>query len=369
MQRLAFLVLKPKRKTFGLTDEEAEEIETEVLEPFRRRFANLESYKQAFAKGVGREYPLDEHTRKILKDYQQHVLGLRDEDVAPIELEITSAKEAKYQKQVQIQKQLEKKEYENNLLRYEQEFTKAVQAQYPLDEYVRNGLKQQSLGLRDEDVERVEAPILSRKQAEYQKAKEEEAKYRKYEKKQPDKTTRSTKEGNRQETSSLITRQKFLKWAAGLVCASLVIAVVGRAVIQPGNEGIDYTKLRDLLAEKNWQAADEETDKVLSHEDIFTTFPCTDLRTIDRLWVESSKGRFGFSVQKQIFLDVGGTGSQSLGPSQSWNDMVERVGWKRLRQNNNPFQKSNYSSAPRGHLPSVGYNLTYEFNRLQTCKL
>jgi hypothetical protein len=52
----------------------AEEIETEVLESFRKRFANLESYKQAFAKAVEQKYPLDEHTLKILKDYQQDVL-------------------------------------------------------------------------------------------------------------------------------------------------------------------------------------------------------------------------------------------------------------------------------------------------------
>jgi formylglycine-generating enzyme required for sulfatase activity len=45
---------------------------------------------------------------KILKDYQQDVLGLRDEDVASIELEITSVKEAEYQKQLQIQRQQEK---------------------------------------------------------------------------------------------------------------------------------------------------------------------------------------------------------------------------------------------------------------------
>ncbi len=35
-------------------------------------------------------------------------------------------------------------------------------------------------------------------------------------------------------------------------------------------------------------------------------FPCTDLRTIDRLWVKYSKGHFGFSVQKEIYLSVGG---------------------------------------------------------------
>ncbi|MFN7412398.1 MAG: caspase, EACC1-associated type [Dolichospermum sp.] len=107
LNELAFLVLKPKRKTLGITDTKAEEIETEVLEPFRKRLANLQSYKQAFAKAVEQKYPLDEHTLKILKDYQQYILGLRDEDVASMELEITSVKKAEYQKQLQIQKQQE----------------------------------------------------------------------------------------------------------------------------------------------------------------------------------------------------------------------------------------------------------------------
>jgi formylglycine-generating enzyme required for sulfatase activity len=98
LSEFAFLVLKPKRKTLGITDTKAEEIETEVLEPFRRRLANLQSYKQAFAKAVEQKYPLDEHILNIFKDYQQD-LGLRDEDVASIELETTSVKEAEYQKQ------------------------------------------------------------------------------------------------------------------------------------------------------------------------------------------------------------------------------------------------------------------------------
>ena len=107
LKRIAIEVLKAKRKTLVITDAKAEEIETEVLEPFRRRLINLQSYKQYFAEEVEQQYPLDEHTLKILKDYQQDVLGLRDEDVASIELEITSVKEVEYQKQLQIQKQQE----------------------------------------------------------------------------------------------------------------------------------------------------------------------------------------------------------------------------------------------------------------------
>lgn len=82
--------------------------------------------------------------------------------------------------------------------------------------------------------------------------------------------------------------------------------------------GIDYTKLRGLVAQGKWKEADQETLLVmlkvagrekegwLRIEDI-EKFPCTHLRTIDTLWVEYSKGRFGFSVQKRIWESVGGT--------------------------------------------------------------
>ncbi|UUO14069.1 caspase, EACC1-associated type [Dolichospermum heterosporum] len=99
LKKIAILALTAKRKNLGITDAKAEEIETEVLEPFRRRLINLQSYKQYFAEEVEQQYPLDEHTLRILKDYQQDVLGLRDEDVESIKLEITSVKEAEYQKQ------------------------------------------------------------------------------------------------------------------------------------------------------------------------------------------------------------------------------------------------------------------------------
>jgi serine/threonine protein kinase len=80
--------------------------------------------------------------------------------------------------------------------------------------------------------------------------------------------------------------------------------------------GMDYINLRNLLAAKKWQEADEETQRVmlkvagreekgwLNIKDI-EKFPCEDLRTIDQLWVEYSNGSFGFSVQKRIYRSVG----------------------------------------------------------------
>ncbi|BAY94576.1 MULTISPECIES: caspase, EACC1-associated type [unclassified Tolypothrix] len=296
LSKLSYLILKPKRKTSGITDEKAEQIENEVLEPLRRRFANLESYKQAFVEVVEQKYPLDEHTRKILKDYQQDILGLRDEDVAPIELEITSAKKAEYRKQVQIQKQQEKEEYENSLQYYEQEFIKAIKAQYPLDEYVRNGLKQfqESLGLNDEDVERIEAPLLTIKRAEYQK--QQQAKKQQQEQQSIQTTTKKPTQQNNDLSSE---------------------------------KGIDYTRLRDLLKARKWEEADQETLevmlKVVDREqklwldpESIKNFPSTDLRTIDQLWVKYSDGRFGFSVQKLIWESV----------AKDYTKLGDRIGWR-----------------------------------------
>ena len=112
LKKVAILVLTEKRKTLGITDAVAKEIEREVLEPFRRRLVNLQSYKQFFAEEVEQKYPLNEQNLKILKDYRQDVLGLRDEDVASIELEITSGKEAEYQKQREAEAEKNKSGYQ-----------------------------------------------------------------------------------------------------------------------------------------------------------------------------------------------------------------------------------------------------------------
>lgn len=81
----------------------------------------------------------------------------------------------------------------------------------------------------------------------------------------------------------------------------------------PSAKNVDYRPLRSLLKAKQWEYADQETQKVLaktlSSDDSYLSLlrakeiqkiPCTDLLTIDRLWVKFSNGRFGFSVQRQI---------------------------------------------------------------------
>ena len=124
---------------------------------------------------------------------------------------------------------------------------------------------------------------------------------------------------------------------------------------------IDYTRLRDLLAAKNWKEADEQTFRVMiqavgtEYGDYFTSdkllnFPCTDLRTIDHLWVKYSLGHFGFSVQKEIYLSVGGKADGKY-YKETWEKFGDRVGWRVERSWINYSEVTFDTSSLRGHLP------------------
>jgi hypothetical protein len=124
--------------------------------------------------------------------------------------------------------------------------------------------------------------------------------------------------------------------------------------------GVDYTKLRDLLVAKNWKEADLETGGrmleaagrksqiYLDIEDV-ENFPCQDLGTIDKLWVKYSNGKFGFSVQKQIYQDLGGTKDYD---EKVWELFGDKVGWRKggswLSYSDLTFSENHYM----GHLPS-----------------
>ena len=149
-------VLDRLKQQLNLPSEETAEIEAEVLRPFQERLANLEEYKRVLIEDAERAYPLDKLAREDLNTLQQ-MLGLRDEDISPIHQEI----EQRFNKR--------EADYQQKLARYEQEFRRAIDAEYPLNEYVLKGLQdfQQSLRLKDEDVERVENPIRVQSEAEH----------------------------------------------------------------------------------------------------------------------------------------------------------------------------------------------------------
>ncbi|WP_333266758.1 MULTISPECIES: serine/threonine-protein kinase [unclassified Microcoleus] len=143
--------------------------------------------------------------------------------------------------------------------------------------------------------------------------------------------------------------------------------------------GVDYTRLRDLLAAGKWKEADGETLKVMLKaarrekegyfdKESINNFPCDDLRTIDQLWVKYSKGGFGFSVQKKIWLEVGGKVDY-----ETECKLGDRVGWLRggswLNYDYLTFNKQ----AQMGHLPFFRHSwwnvVRIFFFRIENCKL
>jgi hypothetical protein len=126
--------------------------------------------------------------------------------------------------------------------------------------------------------------------------------------------------------------------------------------------GVDYRKLRDLLKAGKWKEADGETSllmlKATGREkegwidvESINNFPCKDLRTIDKLWVNYSNGRFGFSVQKRIWESIGGKPDAE---QLTYLTFGEKVGW-RLRDKWRDYEDLTFSrNALQGHFPARG---------------
>ncbi|WP_239641423.1 GUN4 domain-containing protein [Cylindrospermopsis raciborskii] len=123
-----------------------------------------------------------------------------------------------------------------------------------------------------------------------------------------------------------------------------------------------YTKLETLLKSQDFREADIETARVmlavanrrregwLRKEDA-ENFPCKELRTIDNLWLKYSQGKFGISVQQEIYKNLGGT---KLFDVNVWRSFGDRVGWRKDGSWLDDYSDFNFSlSAPTGHLPAV----------------
>lgn len=152
--------------------------------------------------------------------------------------------------------------------------------------------------------------------------------------------------------------------------------------------GVDYTRLRDLLEAGQWKEADWETLDVmltvagyvrssagrvpstLLTDESIENFPCTDLRTIDQLWVKYSKGKFGFSVQKKIWQEVNEV-FEDFGDCVDWRkSKIESSWFGRLQVNKKWLSYKeltfNLEEAPKGHLPVCGMRCLCVFPKPKT---
>jgi hypothetical protein len=120
-------------------------------------------------------------------------------------------------------------------------------------------------------------------------------------------------------------------------------------------QGVDFTKLANLLAQQDYQAADRLTLETLCQlvgessvrrRWIYFTevenLDAADLRMINTLWLIYSEGRFGFSVQRDLWLNTG----------KNWERLWEIIGWRQgINWTRYPEGFTWNLTAPRGHLP------------------
>ncbi|MBE9179433.1 GUN4 domain-containing protein [Oculatella sp. LEGE 06141] len=117
-----------------------------------------------------------------------------------------------------------------------------------------------------------------------------------------------------------------------------------------------YTRLESLLEAGLWKEADLETMSLMLartgrieqgwlDQNAIEDFPCVDLRIMNALWLQYSEGRFGFSVQKQIYDELPHRTALAFGKAVGW--------WARGLEFFKYYPFLGFArSAPSGHLPA-----------------
>ncbi|NKB18093.1 MAG: GUN4 domain-containing protein [Pseudanabaena sp. CRU_2_10] len=119
--------------------------------------------------------------------------------------------------------------------------------------------------------------------------------------------------------------------------------------------GIDYEPLQKLLVQQDFQSADRLTSQTMCaaagsaamergwlYFSEVAQIKNVDLNTINNLWLVYSEGKFGFSVQRKMWLNLG----------KNWEKLWLQIGWKKdgtFTRYPTDFIWS--LEAPKGHLP------------------
>ena len=121
-----------------------------------------------------------------------------------------------------------------------------------------------------------------------------------------------------------------------------------------------YSSLESYLKLHKWKEADDETYRLMINavgkrygrwfDSDMRNFPREPLKIIDALWLEHSKNRFGFSIQKKMYIDCGGIADGQY-YAEAWHKLCRANGWQ---QNGKPVEATFDIAAPRGHLPLGG---------------
>jgi hypothetical protein len=115
---------------------------------------------------------------------------------------------------------------------------------------------------------------------------------------------------------------------------SIALIITFVAILQPAftvkaqESNSDFSKLQSLLADKKWYEADLETTSLIRNNP--ANLSCPNLRAIDRMWMQSSNGKYGLTPQLEIWQKVGGSSCRTCeGQIQEFS---QKVGWNMSSQ-------------------------------------
>jgi hypothetical protein len=99
-----------------------------------------------------------------------------------------------------------------------------------------------------------------------------------------------------------------------------------------------FSRLRDLLAAADFDAADRETARLLLDQladgngdvtpDALERCPASFLLIVDGLWSSSTEGQQGFSVQQRLYRELGGSRSSLIAQDRDlFERLIQTVAW------------------------------------------
>lgn len=151
-----------------------------------------------------------------------------------------------------------------------------------------------------------------------------------------------------------------------------------------------YGKLRTMLQKGDYRSADEETTRIMlevaqEERDSLTPndvskYPCNSLQVIDEIWQKYSDNKFGFSVQLQIYFEVGGNIDTIRAQDfEILQKFASQVGWLNEKKESQFENYDNWDfslSASNGCFPAHWWKspyglkmVTFFFARLISCNL
>ncbi len=343
------------QKALGLKPDDAQAIRQRV---FAEADAQLEQHQQhltryqiELAQAIAHELPLTAATEERLTDLQRS-LGLSDVEVGPMRQELINTAKAK------------EAEHQEHLNRYDKEFVRTLNREYPLSEGTRRRLTefQTFLGLTSSEVQPIEAAAIATFQRERDVSRvaasplTPPASLDHHPQPLPT-ASASTQSASTQSASTQLTPDQMAAPTSLSDADSDADSTVMQSFPDLSSSAFSvlFAELQNLLEKGLWKEADEKTFSLLLRlaggDDAWLSkaavesLSCGDLQSLDQLWVTYSNGQFGFSVQYQMYSSL---------PKKEAIAFAKRVGWW---QSGLEFFKlyrllSFSTAAPRGHLPA-----------------